>query len=61
MRVISKPDVMAHTKGTIVGKNEIDRWENLVRPFLVHILVHIFSAGVGVAYRPYTIRGGGGG
>ena len=36
MLLLSKPDVMAHTKGTIVGKNEIDRWENLVGPFLVH-------------------------
>ena len=24
------------TKGTIVGRNEIYRWETLVRPFLVH-------------------------
>ena len=33
---------LGHTppsKGTIVGKNEICRWENLVGPFLVHKLV----------------------
>ena len=26
------------TKGAIMGKNEIYRWENLVGPFLVHKL-----------------------
>ena len=27
------------TKGAIVGRNEIYRWENLVGPFLVHKLL----------------------
>ena len=33
------PPPPIQTKGTIAGKDEIDRWENLVGPFLVHSLL----------------------